>query len=406
MLPDLRAFDPDAVAAAVRQPPLTELTATLRGRRRRRGTALTMAAAVVAAIAVGTAAPLAMSDGGTPASAGDRAPTRVVLLDGDAAVVVRVRGAGCDVAFAATEDFGRTWSPFRQVRFAGFRPEDHRSACGTNIVAEPLGARSYLITVDHVRTLLSTDQGRTWRDAERSIIVVDSFPARAKPLTCRRLCADHGGLAVDPASGAVYRLRRAPLPEAVVSATYAAPDGSFWGAYTNFGERPMIARSTDRGRTWRTWRGPPNTVVTSLVARGEREAYALMEPDDRAYKEDPAGAVLHRTTDGGRTWAALPAGLPPGPRRRPLAIAADGSPVVFDGPNAQAPRDCYDRCDQGNLYAWTGAADGGFTRGPMLTGRIPVDQAGPVRILRRAGDDLMVSPDGSTWRRLPLPRPR
>jgi photosystem II stability/assembly factor-like uncharacterized protein len=390
--PDVRAFDAEAVGAAVRQPPLAELSAALRARRRRRGTALVVVA-VVAAIAVGTAAPLAMSGSGPPASPpGDRALTRVVLLEGDAAVAVRVRRGGCDVALAATEDFGRTWSPFRQVRFAGFHPEDHRNACETNIVAEPLGARSYLVTVDHVRTLLSTDQGRTWRDAKPSIVVVDRFPAGAKPLTCRRLCADQKpAMAVDPLSGAVYRLRVAPLPEADLSATYAAPDGSFWAAYTNYSERPMIARSTDRGWTWRTLLGPLITTVTSLVARDGTVAYALVE------------STLHRTTDGGQTWAALPADLPPGLRGRPLAIAADGSLIVFDGPNAQAPRDCHDRCDEGDLYAWTSADGRHFTRGPKLIGHIPVDQAGPVRIVRRDGDDLMVSPDGITWRRLPLP---
>jgi photosystem II stability/assembly factor-like uncharacterized protein len=391
--PDVRAFDAEAVGAAVRQPPLAELSAVLRARRRRRGAAL--AAAAVAAIAVGTAAPPAMDDSDSSAAPPvDRALTRVVLVDGDAAVAVRVRGGGCDVALAATEDFGRTWSPFRQVRFDGFDPEEHRGACAVNIVAEPLGVRSYLVRVDHARTLLSTDQGRTWRDAEPSIVVVDGFPAGAKPITCRRLCAaQETAMAVDPASGTVYRLRAAPLPEAVLSVTYAAPDGSFWAVYTNFGERPMIARSTNGGRTWRTWLGLPGTEITSLVARDERVAYALMD------------FTLYRTTDGGQTWAELPADLPAGLRGRPMAITADGSPVVFDGPNAQAPRDCHDRCDEGDLYAWT-STDGGlsFTRGPSLIGRIPVDQIGPVRILYRTGEDLMVSSDGVDWRRLGLPR--
>ncbi|MEV4411340.1 hypothetical protein [Catellatospora sp. NPDC049609] len=327
-------FAVDTVADAVRQPPLDDLWATARDRRRRRRATVLAAMAVIVVVA-SAAIPLGGGPGRfefaaprpTDAPFGRTASDLVVLSD-VAAVVVEVAEHGCKISFAATGDGGRQWSPWRSVR----------PGTGCTTTADTgytvLSHRSYLVRFGD-ESLLSTDAGQTWQDAASAVTAVTAFPPRTRPVSCQTDCRPmQRPMAVDPASGRVYRLSgEAPSPFAPTS-IHPTPDGALWVVYPGGGfTRPdLIARSIDRGATWQTSHAPEATVTIGVAAVDGKEAYLLTEPLRAGADSPPAEgtAGLRHTTDGGKSWVDVPTDLRSNNVIRPIVVGSDGSLMVVD----------------------------------------------------------------------------
>lgn len=311
----LSGFDVDTIAAAVRHPPLDELRSVARSRRRRSGAlgaaALVVLAALVATPPVSRSAQFGSADppGPTlPGKAGD------FTLTGPASGV-DVRVETCVLRFARTVDGGRTWTDWDDARYRAADCEPGPARSGKSLEYAVLSDRTYLVHDDGVRRL-STDYGRTWRDAEQAITSVRAFPPAARPVP-RGLAspAVTEPLAVDPSTGDVYRLsgQPSPLPLAVL---YPASDGSIWTTYGINGTT-VGARSADRGATWNTWKPAPGRTVLALAAADRRVGYQIVADADGA-------VTLERTQDGGATWSTTLTGLPE-VTHWDLTVGSDGS---------------------------------------------------------------------------------
>lgn len=410
----IAGFDFEVVQDAVRQPPLDQLYAKARKRRRRGSSAIALAAVV--ALAVGSFVSLATGLPGTdrrqpyrpesPPSALD--VTDLFVVGDESAVAVHVGDNGCSVGFAWTEDLGRTWSPFRQLRYEGACDGDATDGSMTVITYHPLNARTYLATVDG-RSYLSTDEGRTWRDAKTVIAVVNAFPPQADPVVCQPVCDGlTEPLAVDPETSAVFRLRTVPSPR--LMSMYESPDGALWATFAPRDSQtpPMVARSVDRGANWKVSSGPEQSDVVGVAGVSGQEAFLLAEP-----RQSGAGAYasgtsrLLRTTDGGGTWADVQTDLPTAGTIRPFTLGTDRDLLVADGPIAPAGPDCSVSCDENERYVWV-SHDGGrhFTKGPAVSGSYSRAVPGRIWVLRQDsyGQDAHVTTNGSTW--VPLLTPQ
>lgn len=329
---EFRGFAVDTVADAVRQPPLEELRAAARDRRRRRRAIVLAALAVI----VVTSAAIPVSGGPQRLEFADPRPTDtqirgvasdLIVLSDAIAVVVEV-AEGCKVSFAATDDGGRRWSAWRVAR--------HDTTCTdtTDVRYSVLSGRSYLVRFDN-EWLLSTDAGQTWKDAAATITAVAAFPAKARLVSCRRGCgALVQPLAVDPASGQVYRLSGAPPSPFPPASIYPTPDGTLWVTYWpgDYPRPATVARSIDRGATWQTSRAPEETTTIGIAGVDDQEAYLLTEPwPADTNGPPPAGPsrLLH-TTDGGKSWQDVATDLATNNVNRPITVGSDGSLMVVD----------------------------------------------------------------------------
>ncbi|MEU8154191.1 hypothetical protein AB0B94_11065 [Micromonospora sp. NPDC048986] len=304
---EFSGFDVDTVTEAVSPPPLDELRTTARSRRHRSVAMVATALGVLAALAV---VPLVVEpDRAAPADP----PTpsggqfsQFTLTGPDSGV--DVRQDGCVVRFSYTGDGGRSWSDWDAARFEATRCAAGTAAAtpGSGTDFSVLGERSYLVT-DSGLAHLSTDYGRTWRDAGSAIVAVPAFPATARPVLCGFGCAPVSEpLAVDPSSGTVYRLTaRAPTHRPLFS-LYPAADGSLWATYRmSSAQGSTVARSADRGATWTTWEVGDGGDVISAVGLDDRNGYVLTEPSTAG-----GGMRLLRTTNGAKTWTDTGAELP------------------------------------------------------------------------------------------------
>ncbi|MEU8408288.1 hypothetical protein AB0C19_19035 [Micromonospora sp. NPDC048842] len=326
---EFSGFDVDTVTEAVSQPPLDELRTTARSRRRRSVAAVTTALVALAGLAVVPllAKPDRVAPAGPPAPSG--AQFSQFTLTGPNSGV-DVRRDGCVVRFSYTGDGGRSWSDWDAARFQGTRCAADTAAGtpGSGMGSSVLSERSYLVT-DSGLAHLSTDYGRTWRDADSAIVAVPTFPATARPVLCGFGCAPVlEPLAVDPSSGTVYRLTATAPSLLPLFSLYPAADGSIWATYrTGGGEGSTVARSADRGATWTAWKAGDDGDVITAVGLDDREGYALTQ------SSAAGGEVrLLRTTDGAKTWTDTGVDLPDqlhydltvGSDRSLLAITAGG----------------------------------------------------------------------------------
>jgi hypothetical protein len=410
---EIPGFDIQVVNDAVRQPPLDQLYSAAGARRRRRSSAIAL---VAIAAAVGMAVvPLAAGWSGVDWARPDttESPTRDVtelfVLDDKSAVGVQVTDDGCSVRFARTEDLGRTWSEFQQLRYEGACGKHPVGQQQTQITYYPLSVRTYFATVDGSRSYLSSDGGRTWRDAQTSISVVDAFPPQADPVVCPMGCPGMSEpLAVDPETGAVFQLRAQPSRR--LSSLYESPDGALWATFwPQDSPKPlMVARSVDRGATWQNSYAPTRTDVVGVVGESGQVAYLLAEPQQSGPGAYTTGTSrLLKTTDGGLSWLEVKTDLPTAAGIRPFTLGTDQSLMVADGPVAPAGPNCSVRCDENERYVWI-SHDGGrhFTKGPAVSGFAPGAIPGRIWVFRQdsRGQEAQVTSDGSTWTRLPLPQ--
>ncbi|MFE9917727.1 WD40/YVTN/BNR-like repeat-containing protein [Micromonospora sp. NPDC005553] len=393
---EFSGFDVDTVTEAVSQPPLDELRTTARSRRRRSVATVTTALVVLAGL---TVVPLVVEpDRGAPADPPTPSGAQFsefTLTGPDSGV--DVRQDGCVVRFSYTGDAGRSWSDWDAARFEGTRCAADTAAAtpSSSMDFSVLGERSYLVTNDGLAHL-STDYGRTWRDADSAIVAVPTFPATARPVLCGFGCAPVvEPLAVDPLSGTVYRLTATAPSLLPLFSLYPAADGSIWATYHG-GQESTVARSADRGATWTTWDVGDDAYVITAVGLDDREGYVLTQ-------SSAGGEVrLLRTTDGAKSWTDTGVDLPDqlhydltvGSDRSLLAITASGGTEADrrarllvsrdDGRNFTVVRE-YGRL-VGSVsvapgYAWLFGRDDGSTGEP---------------------DHVLVTTDAATWTRFSL----
>ncbi|MER7591301.1 hypothetical protein ABTW72_27570 [Micromonospora sp. NPDC127501] len=396
---EFSGFDLDTVTEAVSQPPLDELRTTARSRQRRSVATMTTALVVLAGL---TVVPLmAEPDRAAPADPPTPSGTQFsdfTLTGPDSGV--DVRQDGCVLRFAYTGDDGRTWSDWDAARFEGTRCAAGTAAGtpGSSTDFSVLGERSYLVT-DSGLAYLSTDYGRTWRDADSAIVAVPTFPVTARPVPCGFGCAPVSEpLAVDPSSGTVYRLTTpAPTSRSLFS-LYPAGDGSIWATYQTGGSQgSTVARSADRGATWTTWEAGDDAVVITAVGLDDREGYALTQ------SSTAGGEVrLLRTTDGAKTWTDTGAALPAQPHYD-LTVGLDGSLLaITPGGGTEPDRRARLLVSRDDGRHFTVAREYG-----RLVGSVSVAPGYAWLFGRDDGsagepDHVLVTTDATTWTRLSL----
>lgn len=414
-------FDVDTVAEAVRQPSLDELWTRARARRRRR----TSGVALALVVAFAGMAVLPLAAGGVELAGPDQPPVapdrggQLFLTGSESAVVAGVwepDGECPTVRFRHTDDGGRSWTDDDATRYTSTR-------CGQDAEGHPvatpefsvLGDRSYLV-LDGDRLRLSTDYGRSWGDAARAMVTVDAFPAKARPVFCQRdtgCGALREPLAVDPSTGTVYRLggpRPSPLPPSDV---YPSADGTIWVLYppASPGRPALVSRSVDRGATWNTFRSA-TAGVRAVVGVSAREAYVVVDPPAPLGEPPwtvPGRVKLLRTTDGGRSFSDVGTDLPETPETRAITLGADGSLLAaesdnYAGENEPPPTftsQLWASRDDGRHFTRVQSYrrdDGGVGAAPgaaWLYGRDDRSRGG--------ADHVLLTTDGQTWTRFPLP---
>ncbi|WP_422734550.1 hypothetical protein ACN26Y_08180 [Micromonospora sp. WMMD558] len=407
---EFTGFDTATVARAVRQPPLDDLWATARARRRRRAAGVALAAVV--AMAGMAVVPLADRSPGVdwatpePTAIREDRGTRLFLTGGDTAVGVEHRS--CMLRFAHTGDAGRTWSDYATAVYQapGCQPDENGTGT-TDLRFSVLDERSYLVFHNGERSL-STDHGRTWRPADQAMVAVTAFPRAARPVFCQEGCgAIAEPLATDPGTGTVYRLRGDPVSPYPPFSIYPAADGAIWVTYWPGGAdlRATVARSADRGATWATSKAPAGVSVTAVAAVSGAEAYLLTEPDPAPGTEPMKPGIPSRllhTSDGGQTWRDVGTDVPSTRVVRGFTIGADGFLMISDSRHEA----------EGATDHLLVSRDGGrhFTR-VSVYGREGGTGVSPGRAWLYGRDDVSVlgadhvqlTTDGETWVRFPLP---
>ncbi|MEU8217770.1 hypothetical protein AB0C47_18595 [Micromonospora taraxaci] len=331
---EFSGFDVDTLTEAVSPPSLDVLRSAARSRRRR--SVATVAAALVALAGLAAVPLVTGADRPDPVVPADPSPTQgdtLTLTGPDSGVDVDLSEDSCVARFTYTGDRGRTWSDWDAARFQGSRCTANVATgtpSGRNEVAV-LGERSYLVS-DAGTLHLSTDFGRTWRDANSAIVAVPAFPATARPVFCGFGCRPLSEpLAVDPASGTVYRLTaKAPSWRPLYS-LYPATDGSIWAAYQLGSTSGVtLARSADGGATWTAREVGDDVSVAAVVGLDDREGYALINPPTTA----SGGLRLLHTTDGAKTWTDVGVDLP---WTWDLTVGSDGSLLAISTGEGDEP---------------------------------------------------------------------
>ncbi|MEU4779614.1 hypothetical protein [Micromonospora sp. NPDC023633] len=419
---EFSGFNVGTVADAVRQPPLDDLRVAARARRRQRTVGLALA--LVVAFASMAVLPLAAGTRGVDWAGPDQPPVKpdrggqLFLTGPGSGVVAGVweGDGGCStVRFRHTDDGGRSWTGDEATRYRTTR-------CGQDAEGRPLatpefsvlGQRSYLVR-DGDLLKLSTDYGRTWRDAAQAMVPVSAFPAKARPVFCQwdmGCGALREPVAVDPSTGAVYRLGGTPPSPYPPFSIYPSVDGAIWVTYWPGDIGVMVvARSVDRGATWNTWRPAKGADVRGVVGVSGQEAYLLINPPPPPGAPPMAveGPVqLLRTTDGGKSWADVGTDLPDTPEGLAMTIGSDGALLVAESDNVGGGNEVpthtsrlWASRDSGRHFTTVRTydrRDGGVGAAPgyaWLYGRDDMTVGG--------ADHVQLTTDGATWTRFPLP---
>jgi hypothetical protein len=416
---EFTGFDVDTIADAVRQPPLDGMRAVARARRRRR----TSGVALVLIVAMAGVAMLPLF--GNTDRGGWTGPEQPPVTSGttgqlfvtgpESAVVMEVGDAeeGCfTVWFRHTDDGGRSWTDEEMSRYRT------TNQCGRDAEGNPLAhpqvsvlsQRSYLVQ-DGDQLRLSTDYGRTWRDAEQAMVTVPAFPAKAQPVFCQwsqGIGALREPVAVSP-TGTVYRLEGKPPSPYPPANIYPSADGTIWATYWPGDVGVMVvARSVDRGASWTTWQPPEGADVIAIAGVSAQEAYLLIGPPASAGAQPTkveGTAQLLRTTDGGRTWADVGTDLPTSLENRSLVVGSDGSLLLVETGNREPSNNrstAMISFDDGRHFTTVREYDGHDGRVGAAPGYAWLYGLDDLTTPGGA-DHVQLTRDGTAWTRLPLP---
>ncbi|WP_410809431.1 WD40/YVTN/BNR-like repeat-containing protein [Micromonospora sp. 067-2] len=400
---EFAGFDVASLTEAVRQPPFDDLRSAARSRRRR-----LVAVAVTAVVAVAGVALVPLVNGperANPAPPGGPSPRPEHYDDFTSTGPgsgVDVHREGCLLRFFLTDDGGRSWSDGNAVRIQATRCQASSDPATANLTFSVLSDRSYLVN-DAGLLRLSTDYGRTWQDGEQAITPVPSFPATARPAFCVFGVFGCGALreplAVDPSSGAVYRLAgRAPSWRPLFG-LYPSRDGTLWASYQmRLGSSAAtVARSIDRGATWNTWEVVGASAM-ALVGLDDREAYLLTE------QSAAGGLRLFRTTDGAKTWTDTGTDLPKD-SYWDLTVGSDGSLLASSvGTGTGSDRSARILVSRDDGRHFTLAREYG-----LIVGSVSIAPGSAWLFGRSDGstgepDHIVLTTDATTWTRLTLAR--
>jgi hypothetical protein len=338
--------------------------------------------------------------------------------------------SGCGGSLLASTDAGRTWwlrytvaNPHEAAITGAFSPITVIDA--TTLVANsvkppkveaveaegqpggpPVSERQPGgLPVSEPELRISTDGGVTWADLAMTDTPVAEAPSDTSVIAATSGSAGHYRLlAIDSGRKQMAPLAsQPPLKDFQLTKT---PSGAgLWATgYDPASNRPALAVSRDRGRTWQTHifaaepvaPGAPLYLPNPATADG-RTVYVLFSVVDQA-------ARVYRSTDGGATWQRS---SPEGPlSERPLItdrsfVTADGTHVLLTQ-RGVTPK--Y------GSFEFLGSADGtAYTRREM-TGLAKLPTLDPVpQVIDRSHylywDDyqLYLSDDGWRWRAVPLP---
>ena len=305
----------------------------------------------------------------------------------------------CPSRLAHTNDGGRTWQTYDLPAVLDHRDgfdliafADGRLATAAGRPAgsgaPPAGATTDAGSADGPASYGSSDGGQSWQPALRG--TGPSAAARPGDLLRLRRAAGRCGGAVEVWRSGLLRIApvatRPGIGVCWVSPV-AAADGAWWVGGTA-GDRAALAATPDGGRTWRTIEldAPARDVGSVEVASLGSHSYAVVLGRDRSI------TALFHSADGGRSFTRTRYGSPATPR----GLAGTMVPLL-DGRLLVAGTD----------HRWYLSSDDGatFTRAEgslPAVGRLARTPAGFVAYDLFGGGWVAFSPDGTTWRKLPV----
>lgn len=234
-------------------------------------------------------------------------------------------------------------------------PQGDREACG--MLVDPLDARTLYASSIRRGLYVSRDAGATWA------------------MSLAGLGMNHGTVQVDPRDPRVLWAARSDASRTATE----------------------LHVSTDQGRSWTLRGSVPEPAVRALhVSPRDGSVYVGVQSEG-------ATPGIHRSTDGGRTFAHHPLGPPAGVRILPWQVAEDADGTLYVGTeiadHPQPYRPPFFRSTDRGL-TWTDAT------GPMPWHvlRIGIDARRGRVLAMTEGAGLYASADrGTTWTRLGRP---
>lgn len=333
------------------------------------------------------------------------------------AVITRCGPSDCTTQLLGSDDAGATWT-VRQAEF-GKGYDWQVTAPAADVLYRAVTRIDPTSPITPVEELtLSRDGGRTWTDIQVTDTAVAAVPANGwleckaeGQNACTRLTV------VDPDTG-----RTAPLannPDLELNSVVSLPaTAGFWVVGFDRGKnRPAVAVSTDRGRTWtvHTFSEAPRDAGILAASADGVTGYAILgqyHPGTTTGTNPTPGPNtstnwVYRTDDAGRTWqrddrdGPLPTTIIESGRHY---VAADGTHFVMT--NQRPPQQWYRSGDDRRTYR-TGGPTGISDR------LVPPWGRSPGVVFRTQGnyvtfDDEAVyrSTDGRSFTRVPVRPPR
>lgn len=176
---------------------------------------------------------------------------------------------------------------------------------------------------------------------------------------------------------------------------YVGAQGHLWGANEDRG----VYKTTDFGTTWeRVLYVDENTGCADLVMHPTNPdiLFATMWEHRRSadfFNSGGMGSGLYKTTDGGKNWAKVTAGLPSGQLGRlGVAIAPSNPDKMYLTVESEKDKGLYHSEDGGDSWTFV-SSDFGVTVRPFYFSRIVVDPNDENKIYK-AGLNLSISDDG------------
>jgi hypothetical protein len=247
----------------------------------------------------------------------------------------------CSRYLSSTQD-GKTWT---DMPVPPAMPGYHAHV-------QALGQQAALVEVsgDSASRLFTGDAGKTWTDVSRlptggklelipdgAILEIKCSGFTASPNTD---CVHDPVNVVVPQTGEVFTLANQPPFQATQSQLIPDRTGTWWIAGLEYASgNPLIAKSTDRGRSWQVSLLPEivldEKTHLTVYAANEQTRYVMVT------KGLELEAIL-RSADGGKTWEQTWrafSSLQPTGSMGPMDVRPDGTLIVRSGARFYVSRD-------------------------------------------------------------------